>query len=325
MQTIVFRGDGNENIGLGHISRLTSCASFLKNDFKCILITKNNNSTITTLAEKFFDQIVELDSNANIDEEINLILKYSNYVVADGYHFDSAYQKQLNNNIKKLFYIDDLILPGYYADVIINHAPNIKSTDYKSNYIKEYCLGLNYLMLRPEFFEKNNSTSTKNKILISFGGADPENYSQYALNCILSLKNNTVEIIKGGLNKNKIEVLDNKNFKVTNHLSTKELIEKIKESKFVITSASTIAYEVCKLNTPLFIIQTADNQKNIAQGLTENGCAIQLSGTNKVADEKLILNNLNENNLKEIQNKQSIYFNVDTKNNFITVFKKHCV
>ena len=131
MKKIIFRADGNSETGLGHLYRIFALIEMFKSDFDFVLLTRESTSVSAIPAEYKFHL---MPSTISLEEEPDWIS--TNYpsrtfmIIADGYQFNATYQKKLKEHNYKLIYIDDQIKERMYADVVINHALSVKSSDY---------------------------------------------------------------------------------------------------------------------------------------------------------------------------------------------------
>ena len=133
---ILFRGDGNDKIGLGHMYRLYAMAEMVKDYQKFVFVTREDSLTSFLPKEYQIDRIV---ATQNYKEEVQeLIQKYtpSEYLmIVDGYSFDSQYQKLIKQVGFTLVYIDDLAQEHMYADLVINHSPIFERKIFPVNHI----------------------------------------------------------------------------------------------------------------------------------------------------------------------------------------------
>jgi len=72
---IVFRADGNNKIGLGHMIRSLSLASILKDKFKCIFITQNPSDYLKEEIKKECTNYFILPETINYKQEVKEISK----------------------------------------------------------------------------------------------------------------------------------------------------------------------------------------------------------------------------------------------------------
>ena len=92
---ILFRADGNSEIGLGHLYRLFSLIEMLKEHFKFTFLS-SETSTVNIIPNSY--QLKIIPSQITIKEEPDWISKEfdknNTLLIADGYQFDSSYQEK---------------------------------------------------------------------------------------------------------------------------------------------------------------------------------------------------------------------------------------
>jgi len=177
---LYIRVDGSFQIGVGHLMRCTALAYMLKDNFDIIFFCKEIPDQIRKeLSENGFScNLIENESEfiRNLDKKT--------FVVLDGYHFDTEFQKKIKDAGSKLICIDDLHDKEFVADLIINHSPGITPHDYKTLPYSQFALGLNYVLLRPVFLKQAKKKRIINKLdtlLICFGGSDYKNLTYSTL------------------------------------------------------------------------------------------------------------------------------------------------
>lgn len=271
---VYIRVDGSPEIGLGHLVRCIALAQMLDNNFRIYFICKE-------IPEETSNEIKKLGFNITIiEKEENFLsqLKNDDFVVIDHYALDSNYQKSIKEKGCKLICIDDLHDKVFFADLIINHAPNVKITDYKAQPFTKFALGLDYALLRPEFLEeaqKERIIQNTDTVFICFGGADFKNLStQILLSVLEENKFKKVIIVTGagfkhtaGLQeaiKNDIRVQHE------HSIDVHRMLELMKISGFAIIPASGILFEVIAVGIKPLICYFVDNQKEFHDYLVGN-------------------------------------------------------
>jgi UDP-2,4-diacetamido-2,4,6-trideoxy-beta-L-altropyranose hydrolase len=278
---ILFRADGNSHIGLGHIYRCIAICDRLSNEFECYFAIRNPTIEIYKLI-KNYAKIIKLDLyNSYTDEALDLknnIIPFYNFsiITLDGYFFDTYYQKILKkDNLFKIISIDDDQPFHYVSDVVINHANGVLDEDISREPLTRLYLGSNYLMLRKEFLELEKQTKLIDgisSILVCFGGADPEDYTNKIINCIKnheSIKDINVIIGATYLHKKKLYDLIQKSQKLKIHenLNASEMAKLMFKTNLAIVSSGTISLEAFMSKMILLTGITADNQLKIYNGL----------------------------------------------------------
>lgn len=175
------RVDGNVDIGLGHLIRCKSLAGMLDPVFNIRFVSAGMPAAVAQDLQDRGYQVRIIDR----EDEFPSMVKPGDIVVLDGYDFGLPLQETIRAKGGKLVIIDDIPTGMYTADVIINHSPNVKSTDYQVvNADCVFALGFDYALLRPAFIEQACKTRRYNVIdslLICFGGADKLNLTARAV------------------------------------------------------------------------------------------------------------------------------------------------
>ncbi|MFS4446108.1 UDP-2,4-diacetamido-2,4,6-trideoxy-beta-L-altropyranose hydrolase [Maribacter sp. 2307UL18-2] len=275
---ILFRADGNQFIGLGHLYRLFAVIEMLKGNYEFVLATKSSSTTVIVPNDY---ELFLIPDEIDIPSEPNWLghnFKASEYiVVADGYQFDSRYQEQIKRNKYQLVYIDDLAQEHMFADIVINHAPLLDISSYTAEEYTRYGLGTKYALLRPAFLEsarRERAVSNTDTAFVCFGGADMLNLSAKVTKGLLATSfTNTIHIVLGEAYKHN-EIFDlvrhpGKKVHIHRNLSEVELINVMSSCNFAIVPTSTIFYELCCVKMPILAGYFVENQKLIYEAMAK--------------------------------------------------------
>ncbi|QDK81849.1 UDP-2,4-diacetamido-2,4,6-trideoxy-beta-L-altropyranose hydrolase [Spirosoma sp. KCTC 42546] len=283
MSQILFRADGNAQIGLGHVMRCLALADMLKNDFLMRFALVEPTLEVSATIEKAGLSIVSLPESSQQTSFLAQIHP-DEIVVLDGYAFDEAFQQSVQERAKKLVFIDDLIDGHQVADVIINHAGGVSDIDYDAEPDTHFCLGPHYALLRPEFLNPADygEPPLDGPIFVSLGGADPHNTSLTVLDAIRQVDTTlAVHIVLGPFHPNRAAIESYKsqipNLTILQNLTAAEMVNELQQCRLAITACSTISYEVCAVNRPLIGIVTANNQSRLARFLSEEKLALSVN------------------------------------------------
>ena len=265
---IYIRCDGNAEIGLGHLVRCMAFGLMLKDDFSIHFVCKHApESSIQEIEAAGF-----LYTKIKKEEEFLSILNPMNLVVLDHYDLDTAFQKIIKQIGCKLICIDDLCDKEFYADLIINHAPGIKPSDYQAQHYTKFALGTNFALLRPAFLEAAKKEHIIEKIdtaFVCFGGADFYDLSLKSINILLEFEQiEEINVVLGSAYKHSsIFKLAKENFKIKLHSNLGEitLCNLMKKCNIGIVPSSTIMYELCSVGMPIISGYFVDNQKKVYQ------------------------------------------------------------
>lgn len=335
--TILFRVDGNSKIGLGHIYRCIAIADMVSSVFKCEFIVSEASTVQNIIQEKYVCH--QIPGKVAAYEEAEWIKTNFNrnvIIILDGYHFDSQYQKKLKETGVKLVYIDDLFEQHMYADIVINHSPDIKSSVYRKESYTKLCLGLEYVLLRKSFLnnsakESKLSPDIKN-ILITLGGSDTGGLTEKIVNSITKINNiTTLNIVFGASNSNTFKSnnftsgIKDKEINIHSNLSETEMYNLMHSCDSAIAPCSTTCLELISVGKPMFIGYTAQNQMHLYNYLNSKNIFFDLGNLNNLTEpvlEKIISEKITlHNTMKEMISNQKKLIDGKSSSRIIEIIK----
>ncbi|MBL7931352.1 MAG: UDP-2,4-diacetamido-2,4,6-trideoxy-beta-L-altropyranose hydrolase [Bacteroidia bacterium] len=273
MKKILFRADGNALTGLGHLYRIFALIEIFRKRYDCTLITRKGVGDV--VPDNY--QRMTLPEALSVEEEPSWLADNfdpkTHWIIADGYQFDSPWQKAIKKAGFKLLYVDDTKEQHMYADIVVNHALGTSEKDYEAEFYTRFALGTSYAILRPAFLNAAKLEREIKKLstaFICFGGADPGDLSfkaaQAVINSNLAAK---INVVLGGAYKHEAVVRLSEQYphvRLHRNLNENDLVEVMKQSDFAIAPASTILYEICAVKMPVISGYYVQNQKNIYEG-----------------------------------------------------------
>jgi len=309
---LVIRADATKEMGTGHIMRCIALAQAWQDMGGTVVFVSDCRSEFIKqrIIEECFELVkieqpyphpgdIEtlLNCVSNVNEKKDILSQ--TWVILDGYHFDAAYQKSIQEAGYRLMVIDDYVhLDHYYADIILNQ--NISAIDYTyhfdNNAIK--LLGADYAMLRREFIQYKNqihgTSKDIKKILVTLGGADPDNITVKVIRALKRLNDSALnaKVIVGPANPN----LDELNKEVADVFFKCEIVYAVSDmpglmawADLAISAAGSTCWELCYMGVPSLVVVAAENQRKIAFELDKCGAAISLGWHETLTDEKIYL------------------------------------
>lgn len=292
---IIFRADGNPDIGLGHIMRCLSIADAgQKFDVHSLFIAASDDFK-DVIKEHGHEVIILNTDYKNMLSEVNemdkLLRMYRpSALFVDSYQVTSAYMYALWETCKsvnsRLVYIDDVLAFAYPCDILLNYniyGPD-KKDEYKSLYQKkrilcpELLLGTSYVPLRAEFQSLPDRVVKKQaqKILISTGGADPDHIAMELAKYIVcndsKFEQFHFHFIIGAMNDDRFEIekLTAMNDSIILHCNVQHMQLLMSDVDLAISAAGSTLYELCATQTPAVTYILADNQMPGAEKFEEN-------------------------------------------------------
>ena len=326
---ILIKADASHEIGTGHIYRGLSIASKLVNHEVIFLldeaqelgieIVKNNNYPfITHNSNKGNGK--DADEKAK-EEIIEKIVEYDpDIIINDILNTNSKYTKTLRDNGFFIVNFEDVGGGVKYAHLVFDALYEHKIP------LKNLYSGHRYYILKDEFYYQSFKKIDKevNRILLTFGGTDPNNLTEKTLEAILESKyQNEIEIILG-LGYSKKEEIQEKykdNERISIYENVKNMSEHMHNADLIFTSAGRTMYEIASLGVPCICLCQNERELSHIFGNIEHGF-INLGLGSRVSKEDLIRtleNTINDYELRIEMNKRM--GNVDLKHGFDNIKK----
>lgn len=269
---VIFRSDGNSEIGLGHIIRSLALVDIISPEFVCVFasrfIDEFISKEISTRGIKFIKLSSEDDSHF---DEFLMCLKSTDIVVLDNYFYTTEYQVAIKQLGCTLVCIDDMCDRHFVADAVINHSPTATADKYsKEKYTKLY-LGLGYALLRKEFFNisKRSRSCHKRKALVCLGGADKYDITSKLVSLISNEKSvSSIDVVISSSYQNKNQLIKtiertSKEVGLYSNLSAFEMSLKMQNCDFGVFPASTICLEAMYVGLPFLVGYTVENHREL--------------------------------------------------------------
>lgn len=277
---ILIRVDGYNKIGLGHIYRTLTLANQLI-DHSILFVTKKEYELGINLIKEHNYEVQSFIDNTEFEE---IIKDFNPHIVINDI-LDTKINYIEKFKKKKLFVVnfEDLGDGARKADLVINAL-------YKRKYFEEnHYWGKDYYILREEFHlvgKKKVNPEIKN-ILITYGGTDPNNYTEKVLNVIneLQLKDLKINVILGlGYRHTKQlkNYVKNLNLDITIKQHISHISKFMYEADLAFTAAGRSVYELASIGTPTIVLvenkrglkHTFANEKN---GIINVGLGYEIS------------------------------------------------
>ena len=287
--TLVIRVDTNNKIGLGHFMRCRAFAqAWAREGGHSIFVMAGASQMIKKRLVSNDIQVELLDSLVDEIDYINKIgdQNSAEWLIIDGYQFGAEYMQVLKERRWKILLIDDGVpLPYYPVDIILNQNQYVDESIYADKTDAKLLIGTQYAAVQEEFFRtrswRRDFPNIGSKLLITFGGADPNNNTMGIINSIIEncsafLSKIDTRIIIAGTNKQKpsIENLVKylKNIQVFS--DAQNMADHIRWCDVAVSSAGYTVIEASLYQTPMILIPNSNNEKQLASKMNEIGASI---------------------------------------------------
>ncbi len=224
------------------------------------------------------------------------------WLVTDGYHLTSDYQKSIRDAGLHLLVIDDMNhLSRYHADILLNQNLHAQDVEYKGDEDTALLLGSEYVLLRKEFLRhkskilKGNISGCAKNILVTFGGADPDNLTLKTIQALNAIGDChiKVKVVVGPANQNAGDIM--KALAVSPR--TCELLFDLDDmpkvmawADMAINGGGSTCWELAYMGVPNIVIVLAENQRRISEALHDAGISINLGWHTNVIKSDIIKN-----------------------------------
>ncbi len=214
------------------------------------------------------------------------------WIVVDGYHFDTAYQRAIKAAGLRLLCVDDYGHADHYvADLVLNQNIYAHAGIYpcREPYTR-LCLGLQYALLRREFQPwqawQRATAQVARTVLVTLGGGDADNVTLKSIHALQQIDLASIEarVVIGGSNPhaNQLQAtIENQKSKIVKpsiHLvhNASNMPDLMAWADVAISAGGSTCWEMARLGLPNLLLVLAENQQPIAAGLARAGASINL-------------------------------------------------
>jgi spore coat polysaccharide biosynthesis predicted glycosyltransferase SpsG len=199
------------------------------------------------------------------------------WIVADGYDFDIAWQRAAKESGAGLLCFDDLGGASFAADVVVNQNPGAGALSYDVDGGGDVLAGADYVVLRRNLrCLKREAGSTPPRLLVTFGGYDRDNLALAAMGELVKLKEPftaTVFCSAGTNGLEEAEIFAASHPDRFHVLPPTDIAPFMATADLALCAGGTTALELTSLGVPVVLVTVANNQEPGAAALAGAGCA----------------------------------------------------
>lgn len=322
-----FRVDASIAMGIGHAMRcLTLANALVELGVRTTFITREHHGHLAELMRAQGHVVLLLpapevrfhahDKHAadaellgvswqkDADETLNALdgCCKPDWLIVDHYALDASWHRRLCKHVGRLFIIDDLANRPMDCDLLLDQTYGRRKEDY-ARCVEKKCrmlLGAGWALLRPEFAELRPKAIVRRKeftgvrrVLISIGGADPDNVTGIVLNALMLIawpNRVHIDVVLGSRAPHLQTILQQAAahpLEVTVTNDADDMAERMLEADLAIGAGGSTSWERCCLGLPALITVCADNQKVVSQHLAEAEAALLLPAVSRLTQENI--------------------------------------
>lgn len=302
--SLFIRVDANKKIGLGHFMRCFALAQAWKlrrGNVLFISNTKSRNVVLEQIIEKARMEIVYISAvpgSSSDAAQTAALVDGRSWLVVDGYHFKSAYQKTINEKGVRQLCFDDLgRARRYYADIVLNQDVTAKHVSYKYRLRRtKVLLGTKYIVLRQDFMAwkgiKRHVKENARKILVVMGGSDFQNVTLKVIKGLKLIATDTLEVrvIVGAANPHSA-VLEKEvkeaagKFKLVRH--TQNMSAQMAWADMCISAGGSTCWELAFMGLPTLVVPVVAGQIASTRNLQVQGIVKSLGMHSKLTPKRI--------------------------------------
>lgn len=281
MIDVIIRADASGSIGTGHIMRdLVLARQFAPDSVLFATRDLPGNMNERICKEGFAQHTLEQDG---IDELIALVRReQAKTVVVDHYGIGYDDEKRLKESTGVTLLCLDDTYERHYCDIVLNHNINADAARYAGR-VPAYCelrCGPRYTLLRDEFTALVPRARAINpeqiNVFVAMGGADHANIARDVLQALLRHPAVHATVVTTSVNWHLDALRDFAagQRRISLQIDADRIAERMNAADLAVVTPSVTANEVIYLELPFIAVQTADNQREMAEFLQRHGIAV---------------------------------------------------
>ena len=302
---ILFRADGNNIVGTGHIMRCLSIADAFRRRGENSVFVIADDFAKEMIVSRGYETVTLGTRYDSLEDEIEIMRslihgRNPSYVILDTYFVTKEYMNALDP-ICKLVYIDDLAVFPYPCSVLVNYNAYGPDLDYEGLYgrsstkkPRQY-LGVGYAPLREDFrdVEAHAQPERVLNVLVSTGGADPKHIAVKMIRALLdSGIKYKYHFLVGSMNEDvdEISALSENSPDIILHRNVRDMKALLMECDIAVSAAGSTLYELCACGVPTITYVFADNQIMGAEAFQKLDLMKSIGDIREICDyEKILL------------------------------------
>ncbi len=314
MLKVVFRVDASIAIGAGHVTRCLTLAHALRGKAYCEFIVSKSGAALSSKIKASGYNVhviadIDNDPAQHATNSLAVILPETDLIIIDHYNLDTRYETHLYNKVSGVMVIDDLANREHHCNLLLdgNLLPNSASR-YKDLVPKDCTtlLGPQFALLREEFYTptqtktpkhilnvalQTNEKQKRKRILVCFGGTDPQNVTDKTLSAISKLDTTLfdVDVVIGSQHMNYAQIVSKvAQFSTMSlHVDTTQMAVLMRHATIMIGAGGSMHWERCVSALPSIVITLAANQVATTQYLSELGACKWLGESETVTQDAI--------------------------------------
>ncbi|GFI51649.1 UDP-N-acetylglucosamine--N-acetylmuramyl-(pentapeptide) pyrophosphoryl-undecaprenol N-acetylglucosamine transferase [Lachnospiraceae bacterium] len=297
MKTIFIVTEANAAVATGHLMECIVCAEELM-ERKYEISFWINDDMENGLKERIPCKFQEY--HVSVENDYEVLIKEVCQINPDVLLFNlreisEKFLKICKEKIPKktsVICIDEFGHRNLLADIVINPMIDSYYWDYAGSKARLFC-GAEYLILPKELAQYHKKKKVINnaiqKVVITMGGVDPQNYTVGLIGIIAGyFQDIVVNVVVGGGNRHYKEIVErvksyngiyHNKINVAWNIMNVDLLEMMYQADFVICSGGNTLHEAACIGTPAVVIPSMLHEVHNAQAFAGKGFGFMIKNT----------------------------------------------
>lgn len=303
VEPLLIRADASPEIGTGHVMRCLALAQAWQADGSSATFVGSMTSALERRLAEENIEVRSLDVGAGSLDDADETARHArnlgaSWVVVDGYHFGGEYQRRLREAGLRMLFIDDYGHADWYgADLVLNQNIDAEESLYEPRADHaDLLLGPKFALLRKEFWPwrspRRRPRRTADHVLVTLGGADPKNLTEKVVRALgkMDIQDLHVTAVVGGSSSHEEAIratVEEVGDSVEVRSDVDDMAGLMAESDVAVSAGGSTCWELSFMGIPSVVIELAENQQGIAEGLDECGTALNLRWHGAVTESEI--------------------------------------
>ena len=289
---LLIRADANTQMGNGHFMRCVALAQAWKDSGGAVqFATACTNEKLLKLLFKENFIVHQLGHSYQEKEDWQMTERLlaecpDAWLVLDGYHFSSDYQKQVKAAGYRLIVIDDMAgVSHYYADLVLNQNIHAQELRYSREPYTRLLLSPRYVLLRREFLGwrtwHREVPDIAHNVLVTVGGSDPGNVTLKIVQALQSLEAKSFEaLVVVGNNNPHQELLQaavrRGSLPIRLACDVSDMSTVMAWADVAVSSGGSSVWELSFMGVPILGLIRAEQESRLLNSCSKQGLAVSL-------------------------------------------------
>ena len=270
--SLLLRADSRPHVGVGHLVRCWALAEeWTQAGGEASIVVDRADETLSALTPD--DAGVDLlvaDRPLDAGEFIDVASAIDpDWVVVDGYDFDSSFEESVRSAGFRLLVIDDFASRDHgAADLVLDQNLGPEPSAYGPVRLLH---GPRFTLLRSNVRAVGGLTtaaSTRPRVAVSFG-ASPTAAARTLLTAIIRDLDADIDVLGSGFERGHHD-------RVQYHGLVTDPAPLFRSAHVVVSASGSTVWELCHLGVPSVLVSVAGNQEPVGESLARAGAAIYL-------------------------------------------------